>query len=305
MEQRTRPLEATLHAEGERPMPDGGWPAGIPPRFQPWAFVGDGTSARIWKAFDAQTKMPCALKVLSPQWWDHPAARRMFANEASVGQRVPAKYVVRTIHAHLEASQPFLVQEWLTGESLEARLAREGRLFIPSALWIARQAVQGMLELQQAGFAHGDIKPANIFLLANGQVKLIDLGFARSVDDVGAAGLRGALTGTADYLAPETISMERRNPVARDVYSLGVTLFRMLTGHLPFAADTIAHVVRLHRETRPPALRRQCPEASRALAGLVQRMLAKQPIRRPLNLNDLLHELVSLELEVLPSLAAA
>ena len=305
MLQSTRSVNTALDTGTTRQSPEAAWPEGVAPRFRPLALVAEGTSARVWKVHDSQTNSLCALKMLSPHWRDHAAARSMFENEARIGQRVAGKYVVRTVDARLDGANPYLAQEWLAGNTLEVKLARETRLFNAAALWIARQTVQGMLELAGEGVAHGDIKPANIFLLANGQVKLIDLGFARPLHEDGVSASRGALTGTADYMAPESLSTERHNPIARDVYSLGVTLFRMLTGSLPFQAASIAQVMRLHRESRPPALRRRCPDASRELADLVQRMLAKQPIRRPQNLNDLLHALVSLELGALPTLAAA
>jgi serine/threonine-protein kinase len=102
--------------------------------------------------------------------------------------------------------------------------------------------------------------------------------------------------GTPEYMAPESLTKTLSPPVAKDVYSLGVTLFRMLTGRLPFSGDTPAALAALQRQSRPPLARHYRPEIPRELADLVGRMLAKQPIRRPQNLRSLVREMVDLEL---------
>ena len=154
----------------------------------------------------------------------------------------------------LTAQRPALVLEWLPGKTLEARLAAEKRLFCREALWIARQCAQGMHALLVAGYAHGDIKPSNIFVLDEGTVKLIDLGFARP-DRRPAAELTenslAKLSGTPEYLAPESLVPGDSGVVARDVYSLGVTLYRMLTGVLPFQGETTVEVLRQHQGRCP------------------------------------------------------
>jgi serine/threonine protein kinase len=237
---------------------------------------------------------------LKPDWKAHAAARRLLVNEALVAKSVKSHHVVAAA-----PTQPFnpdqgVLLEWLDGTTLESRLQEERSLSVATSVWIARQCAAGLLALEQAGFAHGDVKPANLFLARTGEVKLVDLGFCRSIRPGGNSGSSPVLTGTAEYLAPESLSRHESNPVLRDVYSLGVTLFRMLTGELPFAAETTSLVLQLQRTARPPILRRKRPEVSAELARLVQQMLAKQPIRRPANLRSLVRTLIDFELDLFP-----
>jgi serine/threonine-protein kinase len=281
-------------------------PAGqIPAGLELVAFAGKGSFCEVWKVRDSRDGAPYALKRLRPEWRTHAAARRLLANEALIGKSVNSRHVVAAAMHQPANPEQGVVLEWLEGISLETRLREERLLPISTCIWIARQCAQGMLDLEQSGYAHGDIKPANIFLTRGGDVKLVDLGFANPTVAVAShldTGARSAnvLTGTAEYMAPESLLRQRSNPVLKDIYSLGVTLFRMLTGELPFAAETTADVLQLQRTARPPQLRRKCPAASSELSQLIQQMLAKQPIRRPSNLRGLVRTFIELELALFP-----
>jgi serine/threonine-protein kinase len=166
---------------------------------------------------------------------------------------------------------------------------------------MARQCAQGLHDLAAAGYTHSDLKPANIILSPRGEVKLIDLGFAQPIGTRSEADGRTVMLGTAEYMAPEVIGGGHEIAGAKDMYSLGVVLFRALTGRLPFSSDSTKEVLRLQREARPPLLRRWCPTAPRELAALVGRMLAKHSLRRPGNYRDLVRELIDVEIGCLPA----
>lgn len=271
-------------------------------RFEPLSLAGRGTFAEVWQVRDRITGQIYALKQLRGDQGDLPAARRILANEAEVSRRISSAHVVKLCEAALDNEPPFLLVEWLSGRTLEARLGAEQRLSCREAIWIGRQCAQGMHALLVAGYCHGDIKPSNIFVCNDGVVKLIDLGFSRP-DQHPAAGLgqdsRRTLTGTPEYMAPEALAPGDLGGISRDIYSLGVTLYRMLTGSLPFQGETVASVLKQHQQSVAPRLRSLAPEVPREVNDFVHRLLSKQPLRRGGGLSWLVGELVRLELLVL------
>ena len=270
--------------------------------------AGRGSFAEVWQVLQHPTGEVFALKQLRADRLDQPVARQILENEAEIGSKVACEHVVKVCKARTDAVPPYLLLEWLSGQTLEARLSTSKKLFCGESLWIARQCAQGMHSLLIAGFTHGDIKPSNIFICNNGNVKLIDLGFARP-DQLSAADLEHspgrALTGTPDYLAPEALaqpnSSGRSSGLSRDIYSLGATLYRMLTGSLPFQGETVADVLRQHQKSIPVPLRTLAPEVPREVSDLVHRLLSKEPLRRGNGLSWLIRELIGLELDVLGS----
>ncbi|HUG93841.1 MAG TPA: serine/threonine-protein kinase [Planctomycetaceae bacterium] len=275
--------------------------------FEPLRLVAAGGLCDVWQVRDRLTGNVYALKQLSAAWVHDATAGQLLRNEAAAGLAVRSGHVVRVFRADLDTEPPRLLVEWLAGVSLEDALQRAGRLDVPRAVWIARQCVAGLIDLAAAGFSHGDVKPGNILLSDDGAARLIDLGFACRHDGADSDRDRGgqSLLGTPEYLAPETMARGRLSPISLDVYSLGVTLFRMLAGRLPFHDATVAGVLRLGRQARPPRLERFGIEAPARLFDLVGRMLAKQPLRRPSCLRTLWRELVKIELHVMASIESA
>jgi serine/threonine-protein kinase len=268
------------------------------------SLAGRGSFAEVWKVCDLATGESKALKRLRNDCANPAAARRIIENEAEVAHKIDSLYVVKLCDACLDADPPYLVLEWLSGRTLESRLSAQPDMTCREAVWIARQCAQGMQALLVAGYAHGDIKPSNIFLADSGQVKLIDLGFARpdrlrTPEITGVLG--SALTGTPEYLAPEALVSGDPGGVARDLYSLGVTLFRMLTGTLPFSGESVSDVLRQHQQAVAPHLRSLVPGVPREVSEFVHRLLAKQPVRRAGGLSWLVHDLIALELLLLAS----
>jgi serine/threonine protein kinase len=273
----------------------------LPRGFEPIELAGIGAFAEVWKTMEASTGRLCALKRLRPERCDEAIARQLIDNEAQACQKVASRHLLKLLRSDVRADVPYLVFEWADGRTLEDELRVEEKLSLRRSVWIARQAADGMRDLECGGLAHGDIKPQNIFITHHGEVKLLDLGFVRPI--VLSAGRLPAdeFTGTPDYMAPESLTQGVTQPVVKDMYSLGITLYRMLTGQLPFVGSGTSAVLVQHRQTRPTLLRRFRPDAPRELSDLVSRLLAKQPFRRPQDLRSLIREFVELELILLSS----
>jgi serine/threonine-protein kinase len=268
------------------------------PNFRLLELAGRGSYGEVWLVQDRRSGRLHALKQLRADCSNPSTGRQLLWNEAEVGRRVQSDHVVRGDAAFLSASPPYLVLEWLSGETLEARLNREQQLSCREAMWIGRQTAQGMYDLLQAGFTHGDIKPSNVFISRSGLVKLIDLGFARPdrrvVDDL--TDPARIITGTPEYLAPESLVPGENNGIAKDLYSLGIMLYRMLTGCLPFRGETVAEIVRQQQQAHAPRLRMLAPHVPPEAEHLVHRLLSKHPLRRDRGMRSLVQELIGLEL---------
>jgi serine/threonine protein kinase len=273
----------------------------LPRGFEPVELAGIGAFAEVWKVTEISTGRTCALKRLRPERCDEPIARQLISNESQACQAVTSRHLLKLLWSEAHASVPYLVFEWTEGRTLEDELHVEERLSLRRAVWIARQTADGMRDLECAGLAHGDIKPQNIFITHHGEVKLLDLGFVRPILPAAGKTTVDDFAGTPDYLAPESLTPGVTQPVMKDMYSLGITLYRMLTGRLPFVGNGASAVLVQQRQSKPTLLRRFRPEAPRELTDLIGRLLAKQPFRRPQDLRTLIREFVELELILLSS----
>jgi serine/threonine-protein kinase len=186
----------------------------------------------------------------------------------------------------------------LDGASLASAIERVGRLVLPQALWVARQIAQALWHLHTLGWMHGDVKPANIMVSRHGHATLIDLGSAMRCDE-SIFGTQQPLSGTLAYVAPEQLTSTSQTQPAGDIYSLGVTLFQMLAGRLPFAQTQPPRLVEAHLREAPPELSQLRRGIPQNVSALVRRMMAKSPLRRPQSGDELIHALTELEIETL------
>jgi serine/threonine protein kinase len=260
--------------------------------------LGGGPLTCVYAARDRDTDTPCAVKVLRAEWEDQPTAIKLIQREARAGLAVHHPHLVRLLHAHVTRAPYFLVMELLPGEPLRHRLRREYRLDLAATLWIVRQTAEALAALHRAGFIHGDVKPDNIRLVDDGTAKLIDLGFAHRRGENVLLLRDGYVLGTANYLAPELCASADDADVSCDLFSLGVTLFEMLTGRLPYPPGPARLTMHRHRCDPPQDIRRFVSPLPPALVGLLDRLLANRPNDRPRAV-AVVQQLITLEIAAL------
>jgi serine/threonine protein kinase len=251
------------------------------PGYQLLQCLGGGLMTAVYAARADDTDAPCAVKVLRPDWDDPATGIKLLQREARAGLAVRHPHLVRVTHAHVTAAPYFLVMDLLPGESLRRRLRRDYRLPVRDAVWIARQSAEALAALHGAGFLHGDVKPDNVRLTDDGTAVLIDLGFAHRPGENAAFLRAGYLLGTANYLAPEQCAPVPSEDFSSDVFSLGVMLFEMLTGRLPYPPGSLHETFRRHQCDPPADVRRIAGSLPPALVALLQRLLARRSEDRP------------------------
>lgn len=233
----------------------------------------------VYLARDIALGRPVALKVLLGSLAKNPAMVRGFYREAQAAAPLRHPGIVRVFTAGIEGGTPFIAMEYVPGEPLDRFLRRKGRVSWQAALYVGGQVAAALQCAHDAGIIHRDIKPANILLDRQGRVRLTDFGIAR-VCAVEQAGTEPSVIGTPQYMSPEQCAGGDVSH-ATDLYSLGVTLFQLIAGNLPFKADSAQALMRLIAEEPAPRLNRLIPEVPDDVARLVAHLLEKEPERRP------------------------
>lgn len=247
--------------------------------------IGRGGMGVVLRGLDEKLNRTVAVKMLAPEWAANANARRRFFREAQAAAAVSHDHVV-TIHAVDDSARlPYLVMEFVQGESLEECVRRTGSLDVEATLRMGRQMALGLAAAHEVGLVHRDMKPANI-LLENGiqKVRITDFGLARAVDDVGMT-QTGTVTGTPLYMSPEQASGE---PVDHrsDLFSLGSILYTMCTGRPAFRAKTTLAVLKRVCEDTPRPIREVNPDCPQWLAEIIDRLMTRHPEDRLQSASD-------------------
>jgi hypothetical protein len=248
-------------------------------RYEVERLIGSGGMGIVFKGFDTELNRPVAIKVLAPHLAGSGAARQRFSREARAAAAVVHEHVVAIHNVESDGAAPFLVMQFVAGESLQTRLDRHGPLALREILRIAHQTAAGLAAAHAQGLVHRDVKPSNI-LLEEGieRALLTDFGLARAADDASLTHT-GYLPGTPHYMSPEQArgdSVDARS----DLFSLGSVMYAMCTGRPPFRADTSFGVLRRITDTKPRSIREVNPDVPTWLAALVEKLLAKEPADR-------------------------
>ncbi len=276
-------MDSTLTSPAQLPAPlASSLPAGtlIAGRFTLQALAGRGGMGAVYRATDSLSGHPVALKLLHPS--PHPDSSRRFTREAELLSSLRHPGIVSYVaHGLTDSGLPFLAMQWLEGEDLSQRLARQP-LSLAETLTLLRQATLALAAAHQHGVIHRDLKPSNL-LLRHGNpedVVLLDFGLARPTLPSTVMTASQMVIGTPGYMAPEQVSHQAPLTAAADVFSLGCVLYECLTGQPPFSAPHLVAALAKILFTEPTPLRELRPELPSALQELLERMLAKQPERR-------------------------
>lgn len=248
-------------------------------RYDVERMIGAGGMGVVFKAFDSELNRPVAIKVLTPFLSGHGAARKRFAREARAAAAVVHEHVVPIYNVETERDAPFLVMQYIAGESLQQRIDRTGPLQLCEILRIGTQIASGLSAAHQQGLVHRDIKPSNILLEQGVDRALItDFGLARAADDATLT-RSGFHPGTPQFMSPEQAAGE---PVdARsDLFSLGSVLYTLCTGHSPFRAESTLGILRRIVDDEPRRIRETNPAIPEWLCVLISRLMSKQPADR-------------------------
>src|SRR5579883_750569 len=266
------------------------------PRYRLLGVLGEGGMGVVYKAVHRVLDRVLALKVLHRRFTDHPDFIERFRQEARALALLSHPHIALAHDAEQAGDLHFLVMEYLPGLSLDRVVAQRGPLPVAEACDYVRQAALGVQHAFEHGLIHCDIKPQNLMRTPAGQIKVLDFGLARLARESGEEATplpSGTFAGTPDYIAPEQARAPHTADARADVYSLGCTLYFLLTGRPPFPEGSALAKLLSHQDRPPPSLNASRAEVPAALVEFVERMLAKDPAGRPTSAADVASQLAT------------
>jgi tRNA A-37 threonylcarbamoyl transferase component Bud32 len=265
-------------------------------RYRLEAKLGSGGMSTVYLASDETLDRPVAVKVMHREMSEQEDQLQRFRQEARAVAKLSHPNVVSVIDAGEDGGYPYIVFEYVKGETLKQRIARVGALDVQDAIAYAIEVARGLSVAHARNMVHRDIKPQNVLIDEEGRAKLTDFGISRQLEQDGVTAT-GRVLGTTDYVAPEQAMGHGVDPRS-DVYSLGVVLYEMLVGQVPFHADSQVGVAMKHVNEELPDVQRRRPEVSAAVALVVERATAKNPDERYQSIAEMIDDLeTALEVE--------
>jgi eukaryotic-like serine/threonine-protein kinase len=259
-------------------------------RYELVELVGTGGMSSVYKAHDRLLERNVALKMLHPHYGDDEEYVERFRREARAVAQMSHPNIVTVIDRGEDDGQQFIVFEYVDGENLKQLVERTGPLPPRRAVELGLATADALAFAHEHGLVHRDVKPQNVLLTPDGEAKVTDFGIARSLDVEQGVTQTGTVLGTSNYLSPEQASGKPVTP-ATDVYSLGIVLYELLTGDVPFPGENFVAVAMRHINEPMPDLAAQRPDVPLRLVAAIQRATEKDPARRFGSMDQLAWEL--------------
>jgi len=262
-------------------------------RYQIIEELGQGGMGRVYRALDKKLNEEVALKLIRPEIALDKGTLTRFQNELKVARKISHRNVGRMYELMEDQGLHFITMEYVPGQDLRAFIRQSRQLTIGTAVGIVKEVCQGLAEAHRLGVIHRDLKPSNIIIDKDGNARIMDFGIARSLRTKSITG-EGVIIGTPEYMSPEQVEgkdVDQRS----DIYSLGIILYEMTTGRVPFEGETPLSIAMKHKGERPRSPKDINPQIPEALNRLILKCLAKEKEKRFQTADELRLELEATE----------